>query len=216
MNKKQHSEFSVQGKASSHAPNVRKKTWVQRAETPGCQLGSSGPVWLIQRGLCAGIRTFLRFVAPSYIRPSDSRLSEPRPPVLGDSLRNPTICPFQVTAYISREPFQPKILWISAEFSLKCSLTWSGKVNYGRGLVQWVAEEWRGGGGFWVFWVQELEPILDVCQKRGRFMRWMAVMCWKLVPPRGERQKKSALFSEVRVRKASGRGREFLHNALHF
>lgn len=70
-NKKQHSVFSGQGEASLPAPNVSKKTWVQRAETAVCQLGSSGPVWLIQRGFCTGIRMFLTFVAPSYVRPSE-------------------------------------------------------------------------------------------------------------------------------------------------
>lgn len=61
-NKKQHSGFSGQGEASLPAPNVSKKTWVQWAETAVCQLGSSGPVWLIQQGFCAGIRMFLSYV----------------------------------------------------------------------------------------------------------------------------------------------------------
>lgn len=39
-----------------------RKPGEQKAETPVCQLGSSGPVWLILQGLCAGIRIFLTFV----------------------------------------------------------------------------------------------------------------------------------------------------------
>lgn len=79
--------FSSRGEASLHAPNVRKKTCEQKADAAVCQLGSSGPVWLIQQGpFCAGIRIFPNVC---YVRLSERESGLPALPFSGIASENP-------------------------------------------------------------------------------------------------------------------------------
>lgn len=171
-NKKQHSTFASQGEASLHAPNVRKKTWEQEADTPICQLGSSGPVWLIQPGLCAGIRIFQTFVMQDCL----SGNLESWSPVLGDSLWNSRIFCSRITVHISQSGSSGRLLGFLQKFSQNSSeypLFWSVRVNFGWGSAKWVAEEWHEGG-FGVFWDQELEPVLSRVKREGDlWVEWL-------------------------------------------
>lgn len=198
VNKKQQSMFSGQGEAPLHAPNVRKKTWVQRPETSVCHLGSSGPVWLIQQGLCAGIKIFLMFVAPSYVRLSESEFGllalRNRPPVLRDSLWNPE------SDTLGSQFKSAEVVWTEdsmefhrISFKISQNILW---FDYGRLIM--VGPGFSGfqrndmGEGFWVFFRPGTGSCS--CKKSGWFMYWMAVMWWKLVSQRVRGRRKVLCF----------------------
>lgn len=173
-NKKQHSVFSGQGEASLPAPNVSKKTWVQRAETAVCQLGSSGPVWLIQRGFCAGIRMFLTFVAPSYVRPSEWDFLPPGSQdaslqFLGTASETPesVTLRWQLTS-AGAVPAEDSTDFHRISFKIPKNMLY-----FSQGRLVMARVELSGlhrnetGGGFWFFWDQDWNPLLAGVKREG-------------------------------------------------
>lgn len=193
-NKKQHSVFSGQGEASLPAP---KKTWVQRAETAVCQLGSSGPVWLIQQGFCAGIRMFLSYVRPSewdFLPPGSQDVSLQ---FLGTASETPesVALRWQLTS-AGAVPAEDSTDFHRISFKIPKNMLY-----FSQGRLVMAGVELSGlqrnetGGGFWFFWDQELEPASCWCKKRAIYVS----NGWKLAPPRVRGRRKVLCFQRFTV-----------------